>query len=880
MPELTRDERGMVDLALLSQVVEGAFAGVLVTTVPVGSDKARIVYANHEVARMTGFSAEELVGQSPVVLLGFDEEPGRRRSMEEGLDRGEFPEGELACTRKDGERYVLHWRVGPVRDPDGALIYYVAFLRDVTVEAAERERLQEAQDRIAREHAYYRTLVEHSLDTMTLIDGEGKIRYESPSFGHFLGYDTGALVGVSAFDIVHADDLDAVASALSRATHDVGEGTTLVRARLRHRDGTWRWVEAVANNKLDDPSIAAIVVNLRDISHRVAAEEALRETEQRYRTLIEQLPAVTYIWEVDPQPGPDPLYYQSPQIVDLLGYTSAEWNEDPDGWMNIIHPDDREWVLEANARCEETGEPLLAEYRYLHKDGHSVWVHDEAILLNRRDDGRPWLFQGVMFDISERVAAHAALAESRDRFLALASHAPIGIFENDATGACIYVNARWSEIAGMPLGQALGDGWVEAVHPDDRERVAEGWRRAVATDTEFAIDYRYRRQDDDIRWVHVTATALRDGRGDVIGHTGTVDDITDRREMEEQLRLLRSGVEDTMLAVAITEPVAGHDEAAIVYVNPAFTDQTGYEPGEVIGRSTSILAGPETDPEAMARLWASLHDGLPFEGELLSYRRDGSTYVRKLAVSPIIGPEGEVTHWVSISSDVTRAREAEREVRESLEDLRRSDAERRASLVQLVEVQEQELGRMAEGVEDGSLQELTAVRLRLDMLKRSLSDPGQLEALDRFGSSVEQAVGRLRGLLTELRPRTLDSDGLEPAVREYLRRACDEGRISTFQVTGAPAREPLERERAAAYRIVQESLSAAVDNGASRVMVEFRDEGEGVAVRVTHDGNRVGQADEARIASMSERAELAGGRLSASLGLASVDLWVPLDHPL
>src|SRR5258706_8719456 len=74
MPELTRDERGMVDLALLSQVVEGAFAGVMVTTVPVGSEEARIVYANPEVARMTGFSVDELTGLSPMVLLGFDAE--------------------------------------------------------------------------------------------------------------------------------------------------------------------------------------------------------------------------------------------------------------------------------------------------------------------------------------------------------------------------------------------------------------------------------------------------------------------------------------------------------------------------------------------------------------------------------------------------------------------------------------------------------------------------------------------------------------------------------------------------------------------------------------------------------------------------------------
>ena len=161
-----------------------------------------------------------------------------------------------------------------------------------------------------------------------------------------------------------------------------------------------------------------------EIGERRRAEGELREAEHRYRLLAEQIPAVTYVWEVNHPDGQELQDYTSPMIEHVLGFTSAEWNSTPDFWMSRLHPHDRTAVLAQTLRVETTGEPFAMEYRYLHKDGRVIWVADHAGLLSRDVLGRPHLFQGVMIDVTERKRAEATIAESELRFRDLAEQVP------------------------------------------------------------------------------------------------------------------------------------------------------------------------------------------------------------------------------------------------------------------------------------------------------------------------------------------------------------------------------------------------------------------------------------------------------------------------
>jgi len=139
------------------------------------------------------------------------------------------------------------------------------------------------------------------------------------------------------------------------------------------------------------------------------AKVQLRAAEDRYRTLVERLPAITYIAEL----GADgPWHYVSPQIESILGFSPAEWLADPMSWMNRIHKDDREIALAAERRFQKTHELFQAEYRMFARDGRVLWFRDEAVMLDRMD-GRPLLMQGVLYDITEHKRLEDQLRHSQ-----------------------------------------------------------------------------------------------------------------------------------------------------------------------------------------------------------------------------------------------------------------------------------------------------------------------------------------------------------------------------------------------------------------------------------------------------------------------------------
>jgi PAS domain S-box-containing protein len=782
-------------------------------------------------------------------------------------------DSEYRIVRPDGRVVWLNDRETVVRDEQGTPVMVRGAMFDITAQKEAEARVQESEAR-------YRALVEQ-LPLITYIwevdpaPGDDTAYYTSPQLESILGYT------VDDYDddpegwrqMIHPDDRERIFAAAER-TETTGEPFVEEYRFLHKEDGRSVWMhdESVLLRRNAEGRPWLFQGIMYDVTDRIEAEARLKAAEEQYRTLVERMPAVTYVWDACAT-AEDNRNYTSPQIVDLLGYTAEEWESDPDRWQSDLHPDDRDRVLAATSRAAETGRPWVQEFRYVHRDGHAVWVHDEAALSRRDEDGRPRLFEGVMFDITDRVEADLALQESLARFRALANGAPVGIFETDPEGNCTYVNDRWCQAAGMDASAAMGVGWTAALHPDDHDRVIAEWVAAVDAGVEFRSEYRFLQPEGEVRWVVGRAVTVADVRGEATGFIGTIDDVTEQRATEEQLRLIRSAVEHTGHAVIIAE--LGPDDASpAVYVNPAFGAMTGFEVEELIGAPTT---GFYQQDERTAEIRDRLRLGSSESVEIDLIRRDGSRFEAEGVVSPIRDASGAFSHVVAILRDMTEIREVERSLRESLEELRRTDADRRVSLAQIVEAQEQELDRMAEGIEDRSLQELTAVRMRMDTLRRNLSDPTQLGALDKLEGSVEQAVGQLRGLLSELRPRELTTEGLAGAIREYLSRTA--GGI-TAEVVGALDVDPEPSQVATAFRIVQESLTSAIDvRGARAARVELEDARDGFAVRIVDDGMPWAAAGST---TMADRAGLAGGscRLFAGPDGPTVELWLPLRAPI
>ena len=166
-------------------------------------------------------------------------------------------------------------------------------------------------------------------------------------------------------------------------------------------------------------ALRAVAGTLGVLFDRELAERTQALEDDRYRSMVEHGPAVSYIDATDEHAS---TIFISPQIEALLGYSPQEWVEDPEMWPNLLHPDDRERAIAENERHNETGEPFRMEYRLFHRDGHVVWVHDEATIV-RDERGMPRFSHGVMMDISDRKRGeeHVAFLAYHDELTGLPS---------------------------------------------------------------------------------------------------------------------------------------------------------------------------------------------------------------------------------------------------------------------------------------------------------------------------------------------------------------------------------------------------------------------------------------------------------------------------
>jgi PAS domain S-box-containing protein len=218
---------------------------------------------------------------------------------------------------------------------------------------------------------------------------------------------------------VHPDDRARVTEAVQDLL-ETGEPYD-VEYRCVHRDGSTRWVrdygKVISHDPLGRPlEIQGLVV---DTTATQRSERELREAEARYRALVEQMPALSYI----ELPGSDPteasFTYLSPQAERIFGVSAEVLMDDPGHFGRMLHPDDRERVLAANAHSESTGEPFDAEFRVVRDDGMVVWLHSRATLVHDHS-GNPMFWHGVALDLTSQRQAEASLRELEERYRLLA----------------------------------------------------------------------------------------------------------------------------------------------------------------------------------------------------------------------------------------------------------------------------------------------------------------------------------------------------------------------------------------------------------------------------------------------------------------------------
>ncbi len=613
-----------------------------------------------------------------------------------------------------------------------------------------------------------------------------------------------------------------------------------------------------------------------DSTSGTSTEEALRASEARYRTLVEQVPAVVYQYALDDADvsgeAPHRLAFVSPQIEGVLGIRPEDWIGGGTAlWARKLHPEDRERVTAEDMRTHETGDDFREEYRMIGPGGRVVWVRDEAKLLRDEATGDS-VWHGVMFDITDLKRVEGALRESEGRYRDLVQLSPDAVLIH-ADGRFVYANEAAARLLGAAApADLVGKPVLQIVHPDFHEVVAGRIEQETAGRPVPLIEEKFVRLDGEVIDVEVAGMpfTINGSRGGQI----VVRDVTARKKAEVASReaeaRYRNLIEQIPAVIYVYEETApGSGEYGTAYASPQIENMLGYPATAWVEDEGLWLRtlDPRDRDRVLAEDRRTQDEGLPFSMEYRKIASDGrAVWVHEHAA--LVDVPGERKLWQGVMFDITELKRVEEEVRASMEALSRLTEERRMLLFRLTEVEEEERARLASGIHDDPIQKMTAVGLRLETIRRQLDGMPQQATVKQLEETVRLAIGRLRHLMFELRPPALDRDGLAAALDQYLAQLAEEAELET-RLSNRLVTEPEGETPIVAYRIAQEALANVRKHAKAKHVEVTLGQHEGSLVLRVHDDGVGFSPDEALqprpghlgLSSIRERAELAGGSL-------------------
>lgn len=645
---------------------------------------------------------------------------------------------------------------------------------------AHHELSSEPGDR-PQDQTFFRPAIESAPVGVVMVDAGGKIVLVNRETERMFGYAREELLG---------QPIECLLPKRFRERHVGLRGNFLTNPSARslgagrdlfaqHKDGTEFPVEIGLNPVVSDTGLHVLAF-VADIRVRKQAEQALHESEQRYRVLFETNPMPSWVFDRETLR----ILAVNDEAVRRYGYSREEFLELT--IADVQPPEDVPALLE-NLRMIPEGFHKAGTWRHRKKNGTIITVE-----INRHPlswQGRPAELS-VMNDVSERLQVEQDLRDSELRFRQLAENMREVFFLVDSQfRETLYISPAYEDIWGRSLQSAYSSprSFVDAVAAEDRERLFANIARAQEGQAPDDIEFRVVRPDGTTRWVLARSVPVRNERGEVYRIAGVASDVTARKQAEELIRHLSQAVEQSPAGVVITD-TAG----TIQYMNRKASELTGYTVAEAVGKNPRIFKSSRTPPAVHRELWETITGGKEWRGVLENQRKDDRIWWNAATVSPIRNVEGTVTHFLAIQQDVTEQRLLE-------------DQFRQAQKMEAV-------GRLAGGVAHDFNNLLTVISSYSELLLADLpaTDPRRAD-LEEIHKAAGGAAALTRQLLAfsrkqVLQPTVLDLNAVVAGADKMLRRLIGED----IDLVSVLARD-LGEVRADAGQVEQVIMNLAVN---------------------------------------------------------------------
>ena len=803
-------------------------------------------------AGFIGKPAEEIIGRNDADV--FPPETGREIMLrdQEVMASGKAQTFEETYTAAGMTRTFLTTK-DVYQDSKGTVIGLIGIARDITGRKRDEERLQE-----------YEKVVEGLEEMIVVVDREYRYLLANRAFLRYRSMEREQLVGQLMPELLDKETFEKV---IKPKVDECLQGKT-VNYELRY---TYPKLGArdlfISYFPVEGPDgVDRVVAILRDITERKRAEEALRQSEERFSKAFHSSPAALSISVLED----GRLVEVNTAFSQLTGYSQSEVLGKTSLELGLWAIPDHRTTMAQTLR--ERGALRDLETRFRKKSGEICDVLLSLELIELR--GKPCVL-GIVQDVTDRKRAEEALRASEERYRDLVENAHDIIYSHDLEGNYISVNKAVEQITGYSGEEALKMNFARIIAPEDLERARSMIRRKLAGETETVYDLEIVAKDGR-RIAFEVNTRLIHQDGVPVGIHGIARDVTERKRVQEELRESEERYRD--LVENSTELICTHDlDGVILSANRASIKLLGYEGKDYVGK------------------W-NIRDLLPldlrdrFDNYLATLRKDGvasgvmvaqtSTGERRIwEYHNTLRTEGVAKPIVrGMARDITERRRAE-------EQIKATSAQLRALSASLRSAREEEGTRIGRELHDELGSALTGLKLDLEEVQRSLSGHGSemtpsalQQKLASMTSLADETIDAVKRISAELRPSILDDLGLVAAIEWQCEQFAARGGIPC-QCHSLIENVDLTRDRATAvFRVLQEAFTNILRHAhATRVTITIQEEQGEFVFEVRDDGRGITEAEimnprSLGLTGMRERVYLAGGtiEITGAAGIGTV----------
>ena len=470
------------------------------------------------------------------------------------------------------------------------------------------------------------------------------ILYVNHAFEKTTGYCSQEVLGMNC-RLLNRADRHQPGLTIVREAMQAGQSCQTVLRNYR-KDGSLFWNElSIAPVHDAQGKLSHFIGVQTDISAQVVAQERLRERDQLLRKLSQQVPGM--ICQLHIRLDHLSLPYASEAIREVFGLSPEQVRDDARALCLRVHPDDRQRLYHGLAQAARQQAPWRDEFRVELQPGQPVWREAHAMPEQLEDGSVLWY--GYVADISERKAAMRKLEEGGAFYQAMfETNNAVKLLVDPVSKRVVDANPAASQFYGYPHDLLVGMpvNQINTATPDVIHAAMERAQQQGQTSFEFV----HRLADGSHRQVEVYSGPIRlEGRQLLFS---IIHDISERKQAEERLRFTASVFEHAHEGIMITDA-----SARIVDVNRTFSEITGYSREDVLGRSPNLLRSGYHSPSFYSEMWAALYTDGYWRGEVWNRRKNGEVYPELLTISSVQPPDGGVSHYVAVFSDITVLKE-------------------------------------------------------------------------------------------------------------------------------------------------------------------------------------------------------------------------------